>query len=257
MYYLGHSSDAVHYHVFEDADLEGVPKQDEPIYNISRLPFPGSYQGIGVDMGKLIIGFDGQLETYRTLVNRWASKNELMRASCRNVVGISESTRFPFLRKQHLTNFQLGYFGALLDAPVKKGEEYRNISEHFTDWSNYSGKCQAGEEKFAAEIEQKAICGIPTFECLLNFVAVLSNKDHKKSDKANQSEKNNKQDVSDDKNGGRDKGPHNEKDENDQEKQKKISSSTIWFFEAPVMPYASGHWICRCIIQVSYSFLST
>ncbi|KAM3406039.1 hypothetical protein ACQJBY_000220 [Aegilops geniculata] len=250
MYKLGFSANVV-WHVFKDAILPGVEKQQEEKYNVERLDFDGSYKGIGVDYSNLITGFDGQLETYKVLVDLGhATRNQIIKASCRNVVTISEPMRFPILFKLHVTNFQEGNLCAVLDAPVKKDQTYRNISSHFNDWSNYSERCRKGREQFAAECERfyqelrkDLIPGIPTFDALLTFVGLLSNKNHKKIHEQEQSAKHIKHSSvnPDDRNkGGRDEDPPSDKDENNQERRKNKDTSSAWFFESPMMPY---HWI--------------
>lgn len=105
MYHLGFSADDV-WHVFKDAILPGVEEENEAKYNIERLEFRGSYQDIGMDYKELITGFDGQLDTYEVLVDlRRATRKQIVKVSCRNVVTFSEPMRFPFLFKLHLTNF--------------------------------------------------------------------------------------------------------------------------------------------------------
>ncbi|VAH12695.1 unnamed protein product [Triticum turgidum subsp. durum] len=250
MYKLGFSANVV-WHVFKDAILPGVEKQQEEKYNVERLDFDGSYKDIGVDFRELITGFDGQLDTYKVLVDlAHATRKQIIKASCRNVVTISEPMRFPILFKLHVTNFQEGNLCAVLDASVKKDETYRNISSHFNDWSNYSERCRKGRVQFAAECERfyqelrkDLIPGIPTFDALLTFVVLLSNKDHKKIHKQEQSAKHIKHssvNPDDRSKGGRDEDPPSDKDENNQERQKNKDTSSAWFFESHVMPY---HWI--------------
>ncbi|KAI5008230.1 hypothetical protein ZWY2020_009278 [Hordeum vulgare] len=196
MYHLGFSADDV-WRVFKDAILPGVEKQNEAEYNIVRLDFGGRYQEIRMNYKELITGFDGQLDTYSVLVDlQHATRNQIVKVSCRNVVTFSEPIRFPFLFKLHVTNFQQGNLCAVIDAPVKEDETYRNMSSHFTSWGTYSDKCRGGREKFDEEWElhyakfnKDLIPGIPTYESLLSFLFLLSNKDHNKTHKDEQPEK--------------------------------------------------------------------
>ncbi|XP_044351346.1 uncharacterized protein [Triticum aestivum] len=204
-----------------------------------------------MDFKNLVIGFLGQLETYEVLLDhKRASHRQLVQVMRRNLVTFSEPMRFAFLFKLNLTIFQLGNLCAVLDVPVKKNELYRNLSYHFNDWSNYSEKCRQGREKFDAEWQRSdpefskyILSGIPTFDALLNFVSLLSNKNHKKS-REEESEKHMKQsfgNLEDRKEGGGDEDPPSDKDGN-KERRKKKDTSSAWFFEAPVMPF---HWIDR------------
>ncbi|XP_047050147.1 zinc finger CCCH domain-containing protein 4-like [Lolium rigidum] len=249
LYYLGFSSDDF-WCLFQDAKVVGVSKESESAMKIKRLSIKGSYQGIGMDYEELIVGFAGQLETYRVLVNpRRANQKQITRVSCRNVLSIPEAMRFTFLLKLHLTSFEMGYENATMDVTVKQGEEYRNPSTHLNDWSSYSGKCREGEAKFAVAHQKLPIPGIPTFECLLNYVNIMSNKEHEKADKSEKSGQNNLAiaDRGGDKKGTGDKDPANDKD--GKEQRKKNKSSSTWFFESPVMPY---RWIGRslCLTKV-------
>ncbi|KAF6982050.1 hypothetical protein CFC21_000488 [Triticum aestivum] len=253
MYHLSFSAKSVWY-VFKDAILPGVREGCEAKYNIERFPFKGSYQEVG-----MVIGFLGQLETYEVLVDhKRASHRQLVQVMRRNLVTFSEAMRFAFLFKLNLTTFQLRNLCGVLDGPVKKNELYQNLPYHFNDWSNYSEKCREGREKFDAEWQRSdpefskyILSGIPTFDALLNFVSLLSNKNHKKS-REEESENHMKQsfgNLEDHREGGGDEDPPSD---GNKERQKKKDTSSAWFFEAPVMPF---HWIDRASnIVKEYAF---
>ncbi|KAE8767228.1 hypothetical protein D1007_61453 [Hordeum vulgare] len=254
MYHLGFSADDV-WRVFKDAILPGVEKQNEAEYNIVRLDFGGRYQEIGMNYKELITGFDGQLDTYSVLVDlQHATRNQIVKVSCRNVVTFSEPIRFPFLFKLHVTNFQQGNLCAVIDAPVKEDETYRNMSSHFTSWSTYSDKCRGGREKFDEEWElhyakfnKDLIPGIPTYESLLSFLFLLSNKDHNKTHKDEQPEKHIKHSFAnpeDHKKGGENEDPPSDKDGNGQGGRRRKHTSSAFFFKSPVALY---HWIARAL----------
>lgn len=263
MYNLGFNVNDV-WHVFGDAILPGVEPEHEERYNIKRLHIQGSYQSMGVEFMELIVGFDGQLQTFKSVKDfRWATTRQISHLACRNVVTFSEPIRFPFLSKQHLTNFQQGNLCAVLDLPVKVDEPYRNVSFHFTNWSNYSDRCREGRGKFAEVWERSdptfskyLIPGIPSFDALLNFMGVLSNKIHKKTHKEEEAKKQMKHPSanSEDRNkGAGDEDPPSDRDGTGQERRKNKDTSSAWFFEAPVMPF---HWIARAqdTAEVSYTF---
>lgn len=121
---------------------------------------------------------------------------------------------------------------------------------------------QTRKRKFATEWQRSdpefskcILSGIPTFDALLNFVGLLSNKNHKKSHKEEEPEKHMKHSFGnpeDRKKGGGDEDRPSDKDGN-KERRKSKDTSSAWFFEAPVMSY---HWIDRAldITKVSCTF---